>query len=186
MNAERTRGLAALAVGLGLIALGVLFLLGTVFQIDIWGRLWPFFIIVPGLLFFVGMVLIGKPGAPLAVPGSIVTTVGLILFFQNATGLWSTWAYAWALIFPTAVGIGVAIAGFWGDDANAVRAGTIMAGVGMAILLFFAFFFEVILNLNGLRSGPIGRVLIPMLIIAAGLVLLVFAFRSKGNKRTLI
>jgi hypothetical protein len=175
------RNVGALAIGLGLIALGVLFLLGAVFQINVWGALWPFFIIVPGLLFFVAMVSIGKPGAPLAVPGSIVTMVGLILFFQNVTGLWTSWAYGWALVFPTAVGVGVAIAGIWSDDARAVRAGTVMAGVGLVILLFFAFFFEVILNLNGLRSGPIGRVLIPLMVIGAGVVLLAIALKPRAR-----
>lgn len=179
MNADRTRSFASLAVGGGLIALGALFLLGAVFRINVWGALWPFFIIVPGLLFFVGMFALGKPGAPLAVPGSIVTMVGLILFFQNLTGLWSTWAYAWALIFPTAVGTGIAIAGLWSDDTSAVRVGTVMAGIGLAILLFFAFFFEVILNLNGLRSGVFGSIMIPLLIIGAGLVFLVFALRPR-------
>lgn len=179
MNSDRGRNVAALAIGFGLIALGVLFLLGAVFRVDVWGALWPFFIIVPGLFFFVAMVSIGKPGAPLAIPGSIVTTTGLILFFQNITGLWSTWAYAWALIFPTSVGIGVAVAGIWSDDPRAVRAGTAMAGVGVAILLFFAFFFEVILNLNGLRSGPIGRVGIPILVILAGIILLAIALKPK-------
>ncbi len=181
MNADRMRSVAALGVGLGLIILGLLFLLGAVFQINIWGALWPFFIIVPGLLFFVAMVSIGKPGAPLAVPGTIVTTVGLLLFFQNLTGLWSTWAYAWALVFPTAVGLGIAIAGLWSDDTKAVRVGTGMAGVGLAILLFFAFFFEVILNLNGLRSGPVGRVVLPLAIIAVGVALLVIAYRPKSG-----
>ncbi len=181
MNDDRGRNIGVLGVGLGLIALGILFLLGTIFQIDIWGVLWPFFIIVPGLLFFVAMISIGKPGAPLAVPGSIVTMVGLILFFQNVTGLWSTWAYVWALIFPTSVGIGIAIAGLWSDDTKAIRAGTAMAGVGVAILLFFAFFFEVILNLNGLRSGAIGRILIPVLVVGAGFALLLFALKPKAR-----
>lgn len=179
MDVDRGRNVGVLAVGLGLIALGILFLLGTIFRIDIWGALWPFFIIVPGLLFFIAMVSIGKPGAPLAVPGSIVTMVGLILFFQNVTGLWSTWAYAWTLIFPTSVGIGIAIAGLWSDDTRAVRGGAAMAGVGLAIFVFFALFFEVILNLNGLRSGPIGQMLIPVLVIGAGVGLLVFALRPK-------
>ena len=179
MNADRTRSLASFAIGAALIALGALFLLGAVFRINVWGALWPFFIIVPGLLFFVGMVALGKPGAPLAVPGSIVTMVGLILFMQNITGLWSTWAYAWALIFPTAVGLGVAIAGLWGDDANAVRVGTVMGGIGLAILLFFAFFFEVILNLNGLRTGLFGSILIPVAIIGAGVFFLIFALRPR-------
>ena len=181
MNGDRMRNVGALAIGLGLIALGVLFLLGAVFQINVWGALWPFFIIVPGLLFFVAMVSIGKPGAPLAVPGSIVTTVGLILFFQNVTGLWATWAYAWALVFPTAVGIGVAIAGLWSDDQRAVRAGAVMAGVGLVILLFFAFFFEVILNINGLRSGAVGRVLIPLMVIGGGVLLLAFALKPRNR-----
>jgi hypothetical protein len=185
MNADRARSVGVLAVGLGLIALGILFLLGTLFQIDIWGALWPFFIIVPGLLFFVAMVSIGKPGAPLALPGSIVTTVGLILFFQNVTGLWATWAYAWALIFPTSVGIGIAIAGLWSDDSRAVRGGTAMAGVGLAVFVFFSFFFEVILNLSGLRSGPVGRILLPVMVIAGGVVLLVFALRPRrGHQRS--
>lgn len=179
MNEDRMRNVAGPAVGVGLILLGLLILLGTVFQINIWGALWPFFIIVPGLLFFVAMVSIGKPGAPLAVPGSIVTTVGLLLFVQNLTGLWSTWAYAWALIFPTAVGVGVALAGLWSDDARAVRVGINMAGVGLTILVFFVFFFEVILDLNGLRSGPVGRIAIPVLIIAAGVALLALALRPK-------
>lgn len=179
MNADRTRNYGVLIVGLGLIGLGVLFLLGTIFQIDIWGAVWPLFIIVPGLLFFMAMVSIGKPGAPLAVPGSIVTTVGLVLLFQNLTGLWSTWAYAWALIFPTSVGIGVAIAGLWSGDTRAVRGGTGMATVGLAIFVFFAFFFEVIFNLNGLRSGPVGRILIPLMVIGAGVVLLAIALKPK-------
>ena len=180
MDAERTRSVASLAIGAGLIGLGALFLLGALFQINVWGALWPFFIIVPGLLFFVGMVALGKPGAPLAVPGSIVTMVGLILLLQNITGLWSTWAYTWALIFPTAVGVGVAIAGLWGDDANAVRVGTVMAGIGVAIFLFFAFFFEVIVNLNGLRSGAFGRIAVPVMIIGAGVLFLVFALQPRG------
>ena len=183
MNADRTRSLVFLLIGAALIGLGALFLLGSVFQINIWGWLWPFFIIGPGLLFFVGMVALGKTGAPLAVPGSIVTTVGLILFIQNVTGLWATWAYAWALIFPTAVGIGVAISGLWSDDSNAVRVGSGMAGIGLAILLFLAFFFEIILNLNGLRSGAVGAILIPVLIIGAGAALLIFALRPKTFQR---
>ena len=176
MNADRIRSMATLAIGLGLIAFGALFLLGTVFRIDIWATLWPFFIIIPGLLFFVGMVVIGKPGAPLAIPGSIITMAGVILFTQNLSGLWSTWAYAWVLIVPTAVGIGVAIAGMWGEDQKTVRIGSALAGIGIVVFFFFVIFFELILNLNGLRSGAVGRIAVPVLIIAAGLGVLAWAF----------
>src|SRR5262249_6024248 len=100
-NASRGRG--GSIVGLILIGLGIVFALGQIFQVNFWQFTWPFFIIVPGLLFFVMMVAAGQPGGPLAIPGSIVTTVGLILLFDSLTGLWYNWAYAWALIIPTSI-----------------------------------------------------------------------------------
>jgi len=183
MSTDRIRSMAILAIGLGLIAFGVLFLGGTVLRIDIWGMLWPLFIVIPGLLFFVGMIVLGRPGAPLAVPGSIITMGGVILFIQNLTGIWSTWAYAWALIAPTAVGIGVAIAGMWNDDHKAVRVGSALAGIVIAIFFFFVIFFELILNLNGLRSGPVGRIALPVLVIAAGVGVLAWAFLPRKHLR---
>ena len=183
MSADRIRSMATLAIGLGLIAFGVLFLAGTILQIDIWGTLWPLFIIIPGLLFFVGMIVLGRPGAPLAVPGSIITMAGVLLFIQNLTGLWSTWAYAWTLVAPTAVGIGVAIAGMWNDDQKAVRVGSALAGIGIAVFFFLVIFFELILNLNGLRSGPVGRVALPVLVIAAGVGVLAWAFLPRKHLR---
>lgn len=183
MKTDGFRNIATLAIGLGLIAFGVLFLVGAILRIDVWGALWPFFIIIPGLLFFVGMVFIGRPGAPLAVPGSIITMAGVILFLQNLTGLWSTWAYAWALVAPTAVGIGLAIAGIWGDDQKTVRVGSALAGIGIVIFFFFVIFFELILNLNGLRSGPIGRIVAPVLVIAVGAGVLAWAFLPRKRLR---
>lgn len=172
---QRARNFGVLVVGLGLVALGVLFLLGQLLGFSMWGVLWPFFIIVPGLLFFVGMVALGKSGAPLAIPGSIITMIGLILFFQSITGLWQTWAYIWALIFPTAVGVGISIAGLWGDDPKATRAGGTMALIGLVMFVVFAVFFELLLNLSGFRSGPLGRLILPVLLIGAGVVALLFA-----------
>ena len=34
----------------------------------------------------------------------VVTTVGLVLLYQNTTGRWESWAYAWALVGPAASG----------------------------------------------------------------------------------
>jgi hypothetical protein len=181
MNNEQAKNLGLLGMGVGLIGIGAMFLFGQLLGINIIGTLWPFFIIVPGLLFFIGMVALGKSGAPLAIPGSIVTMIGLILLFQNVTGLWATWAYAWALIFPTSVGVGIAIAGLWGDDPRAARAGGTMALVGLIIFLAFAVFFELLLNISGLRTGPIGRVLLPLLLIGAGVVVLLLAFLPRRS-----
>jgi len=179
MEENRTRGLAIAILGLGLIGLGILFLLGQVFHLDIWGFLWPFFIIVPGLLFFVGMFALGKNGAALAVPGSVVTMVGMILFYQNVTGHWASWAYAWLLIFPTAVGLGIAIAGLWSDEPKTVRSGTKMAGIGLLIFMLCAIFFEVLLNISGFRSGLVGQILFPLLVVGAGVVVLFMAVTAR-------
>jgi hypothetical protein len=183
MEENRTRGLAIAILGLGLICLGIFFLLGQVFHLDIWGFLWPFFIIVPGLLFFAGMFALGKNGAALAVPGSIVTMVGMILFYQNVTGHWASWAYAWLLIFPTATGLGIAIAGLWSEDPKTVRSGARMAGIGLLIFMLCAIFFEVLLNISGFRSGVVGQVLFPLLVIGAGIVVLAMALSARRRAR---
>jgi hypothetical protein len=181
MDDNRTRSLVTILIGVGLVGLGILFLAGQVFHLDFWGILWPFFIIVPGLFFFVGMFVMGKNGAPLAVPGSIVTMVGLILLYQNITGHWASWAYAWALIFPTAVGLGVAIAGLWSDEPRTVRSGAMMAGIGLVVFMFFGVFFELLLNISGLRSGLFGRVLFPLMVIGVGLLVVAWALLQRGR-----
>ncbi len=95
-----------------LVALGALFLAQELFSFDPGRYGWPLFIIGPGLLLFAGMVLGGRGAGDFAIPASIVTTVGLILFTQNLTGHFQSWAYAWTLVAPTAVGLGLALYGF--------------------------------------------------------------------------
>ena len=103
MNDER-RG--AVVLGVFLIAIGGLFFLLNVTGIDL--EAWPLFIILPGVALFVAAFAVGgEPGGGLAIAGSIVTTVGLILAVQEATGLYATWSYAWALVAPTGPGLGL-------------------------------------------------------------------------------
>jgi len=112
-----------IVVGMVLVALGLLFLVAQLFNINVVSFTWPFFIIVPGMLFFVGMMLGGKRAGGLAIPGSIVTMVGLILLYQNSFNHFQSWAYAWALVFPTAVGVGLMVMGAWSGDARTHRHG---------------------------------------------------------------
>ena len=51
VDSERTRNFGVIVVGLGLVVLGVLFLVSQFFGFNIWGVIWPFFIIVPGCSF---------------------------------------------------------------------------------------------------------------------------------------
>jgi hypothetical protein len=165
-----SRSWGSLAAGVFLIGLGVLFLLGQFVRINLWEWLWPFWIIGFGALFFVGMLAGGKSAAGLAIPGSIISMVGLILLYQNWFGHWESWAYAWALI-PVAVGIGLFIMGLWNGRESTRRAGINVAGVGIVLFLVFGAFFELGAVMLGMRRA--GGVLWPLILIGAGLYLLI-------------
>lgn len=100
---------SSIIAGLILILVGLFFLLLPFFpnladSINI-EQLWPLIIVGVGGLFLLGAVL----GAPdLAIPGSIIAGIGLMLTYQNANNAWESWAYSWALI-PGFVGVGIVI-----------------------------------------------------------------------------
>jgi membrane-bound ClpP family serine protease len=70
-----------------LILLGIVFLVGELFDIRIGSFLWPFFIIGPGVaLFVLSLAVADDTGQGLSAVSGLITMVGLILFFQNVTG----------------------------------------------------------------------------------------------------
>jgi hypothetical protein len=82
---------------------------------------WPMWVILTGAAFLVLGLLVGTPG--LAVPACIIAGIGGILYYQNASGNWSSWSYLWTLI-PGFVGIGSILAGLLGDDTRqSIRSG---------------------------------------------------------------
>jgi hypothetical protein len=92
--------------GILLIALGVLLLLDRVFNFRILSaeNLWPIFVLITGLIFEIGYFSTGRnPG--LLVPGGIITTIGLLFFFESFTD-WNFSEYTWP-IYPLAVAIGL-------------------------------------------------------------------------------
>jgi hypothetical protein len=104
--------------------------------------------------------------------GALVTMTGLILFFQNLTGLWASWSYAWALIAPTSLGLGQLAYGLVKGDMAARRSGTRLATMGFIIFLMAGVFFELIIGVSGFGLGRWGW---SLLLIAAGVVLLLRA-----------
>lgn len=153
-----------------LIGLGVLFLLGQFFNFMAWQFLWPFFVVGVGGLFFVGMLVGGKPAAGLAIPGSIIGVIGLMLFYQNLTGHWSSWAYGWTVIVM-AVGLGIWIAGLWGDNARQRHAGWSVLKVGFVLFVIFGGFFELVLS--GFGGSALTQVFFPVMLILIGLYLVI-------------
>lgn len=163
-------------IGVVLVVLGALFLLGQVVDfgnlIGDWG--WPFFIIIPGLFLLIWAMMGGKSVAGLAIPGSIVTTVGLILLFQNATDHFESWAYAWGLIVAAA-GFGRYLQGSLSGDENGRQQGMQGARVGLIMFVVFAAFFELFI----FNQSALARYLVPLALIVAGVYLL---RRSGGAK----
>lgn len=170
MAQDNSRGRTNVLIGIVLVGLGALFLLGQLFGFSMMQFLWPFFVIVPGLLFFVGMVLGGKQAGPLAIPGSIVTMTGLLLLYQSVTGHWESWSYAWALVFPTSVGVGLLINGAWSDIERLRQTGMKWITGGLVVFLLAGIFFELLIGISG---GLVSDVVWPALLILLGVYLLV-------------
>jgi hypothetical protein len=158
-----------LTVGIILVVVGVLFLAGQFLSVDLTRSFWPLFIIVPGLAFYIAMFLGGKNVAGLAIPGSVITMVGLILLVQNTFGLYRTWSYAWALI-PTAVGIGLFVMSVWGEHPETRVAGKRLMQIGIGLFLAFGIFFEFVIGISSRQSAS--QWALPVLLIAFGVFLL--------------
>lgn len=179
-SAERR---VTLAVGVLLVVVGAGFLLARQAGIDLGSAGWPLFVIIPGLILFgVAFAVGGRKGSGFAVAGGVVTMTGLLLAFQNATGLWATWAYAWALVAPGGVGLGLLLYALLTGQREFVRPGgeTLLAGLGL--FLGFAFFFEAVIGLSGPQVGGLDGILAGGLVVL-GAVLLVLGLRG-GPRRT--
>ena len=155
----------SLIAGTILIVFGLLALSRRFFPVVDWGALWPFAIISLGALFFVAMVAGGRQSAAFAIPGSIITGIGLILLFQTITGHWESMSYFWTLILMS-VGIGIYLMGWYGGDENQKRAGFRVMRVGFVLFLIFGIFFEMMFS-------SFGNLVLPVLLIVLGIYLVV-------------
>ncbi|NDJ53551.1 MAG: hypothetical protein GYB68_10765 [Chloroflexi bacterium] len=143
----RTTQSGAIAGG-ALLAIGLFLLVAQIFNISIWSFIWPFFVIGPGLLFFAFMALLGKNWGWLALPGSVITTTGLILMYAATFGHFAFFAYGWALIFPTSIGVGLLIYGQYSELERVSKAGMAWTGIGLALFAAGGVFFELLLNIS--------------------------------------
>ncbi len=157
---------SSVAFGLILVLLGIWFLLLQVnpglqalFAIQ---STWPLVIVAIGVAFLLFGILAGVPG--MAVPACIIGGIGLLLYWQNATNNWESWAYAWTLI-PGFVGVGVILNGLLGHDTR----GSLFGGAWLIVIsvVLYAVFASFL-------GGPalLGQYW-PLLIIALGVLLLV-------------
>ncbi|MEW6400722.1 MAG: hypothetical protein AB1649_02920 [Chloroflexota bacterium] len=177
MSTNRSN-VGALIGGSVLIGLGLLTMAGQIFRgLDFWGMIWPFFVIGFGALFFIAMFATGKSAAGLAIPGSIFTAIGLMLFLQNLFGHWESWAYGWTVILM-AVGVGIWIMGWYLENAQQRQSGLGVLKVGVILFIIFGGFFEMIFN-----SFAFSRFVFPVALILVGVYLLLGRAGFMGRRR---
>lgn len=166
---------SSLALGIVLVVVGFFFLLMRLFNIDLSSYGWPLYVIIPGLtLLVVGFVSLGS-GA--LIPGGIITMVGLVLAYQNSTGDWASWSYAWALVVPFGVGVGVLLQGLRVRDSKQLKLGRQLLFWGLMIFMIGFVLFESILNVSGIDYGVVGRAALPALLIIIGVTLLARSYQ---------
>jgi hypothetical protein len=173
-------------LGGGLILLGVLFLfgrlVGALFDFDIGHYAWPFFVIAPGvLLFMLSFTFERKAGISVAIFGGMLATIGTILLVQNTFDLYATWSYAWALVAPTSIGLAKLVYGALRGLGDEIKSGLNLAGIGLGIFVFAAFFFELVIGISGFHFGGAWYCW-PGLLIGLGIVVLFSNFLSRRNQ----
>ena len=151
-------GLLVLLLGVSLLVWQLVPALHGRIQIE-WS--WPLTIAAMGVFLLLFGLLVGAPG--MAVPACIVGGIAGILYYQNATGDWTSWMYAWTLI-PGFAGLGGILAGLLGENPRkSIREGATM------VLISAALFFVV-----GAATGRIGVLgdYWPLVLIGWGVVVI--------------
>jgi hypothetical protein len=155
-------------IGILLIVLGALFLLGR--AVDIGAFAWPLFVIAPGVALLAWAFLGGKGSAGLAMPGSIVTTVGVILFVMNVTNTFEAWSYAWALVLAS-VGVGNFLFGSLIKDEKRQHDGIRTMVLGLVLFAAFGVFFQFLI-FGQMWGSWVGQWLLPLILIGGGVFML--------------
>ena len=176
---SRDRG-GVLAIGVLLVAAGLaaIGLRQAGFTVDdaIFEAGWPLFVIVPGLALLVASVFPPAPkGVGFAIAGSIVTAVGVLLLYQQSTGHWESWSYAWSLIGPGAAGLGLFGYGLLHRQREMVTTGLWLVTIAAAIFVVGFWFFETLFESGRVPVDlgtwwPIGLVGIGVLVLVGGMV----------------
>lgn len=154
-----------IGAGIVLIVLGAVFLVVQLTpSLPSWLEVaysWPLIVVGVGVFLLLLGLVTGEPD--MAVPACIVGGIGGLLYWQNATGNWESWSYAWTLI-PGFVGLGTLLSGLLGGRTQkSVREGSQLIVISLVLFAIFGSFFGAL--------GFMGRYW-PLLLIGLGLLLL--------------
>ena len=160
----------AIGLGVALLLIGGLLFVGQLLDIGIDDVGWPAIVIGIGVVILVLGLFVNREQG-MVIGGTVVTTVGLVLLYQDQTGRWETWAYAWALVGPAASGLGMVLWGIRSADPVAIRNGTWALLGGLAIFVVGFLFFEGVIGISGEPLG-LPEWVLPVVVIAIGVVVL--------------
>lgn len=166
-------------LGALLIAIGLVFLAGNYWNIDLGRYSWPIYVIAPGL----AVILLGltqRNGSGLTISGSMLAIVGLILLYQDVTDHWASWAYAWTLIAPGGSGVGMLLYGARAANGGMMRAGVWQIFTALGLFAAGFLFFEGLIGISG-RRFPLPDWVLPAAVIALGLLLLIRGFTARRD-----
>lgn len=136
---------------------------------------WPLLVIGPGLA-ITAAAYSAPPGRGLgylAVPGALVLVTGVVLEVQAVTGDWQSWSYAWALVAPGGVGLGLLLAGARERSRRARTVGAVLLAAGATLFIIAEWFFVRVAGVGGPGLGWGFGLVLPVLVITSGLVLVV-------------
>ena len=171
-----------IGLGVALLFIGIALFAGQLFDVGIDDVGWPAIVIGIGVVILaLGLFVNREQG--MVIGGTVVTTVGLVLLYQNTTGHWASWAYAWALVGPAASGLGMLLWGVRSGDTTEMRNGTWALLGGLALFVVGFLFFEGVIGISGERL-PLPEWVLPVAVIAIGIAILARgAFERRGSER---
>ncbi len=155
---------SSLAIGVILVLVGMYFILANMVpEFNQWLNItysWPTIILAVAAGLLVLGLIVGAPD--MAVPAVIVGGIGGILYYQNISGDWGSWAYMWALI-PGFSGIGMILAHILGArDRYSLGSAIDTIGTSLVLFIIFGAFFGAFTDLGDYW---------PLLLIGAGVLI---------------
>lgn len=169
----------AVLAGVTLVIAGVLLAIAQIAGSAAVLRWWPVLIVFPALLALVAA-LAADPASSvpyLAVPAAFVLVGGLVLLAQSLTGDWQSWSYAWPLLAPGSLGLGLLLAGWRKRARSSVTGGATLLVTGLALFVVAEWFFVRVLGVGGPGLGwPFGLAM-PVLVVVFGAWLVVRGLR---------
>jgi hypothetical protein len=170
-----------------LVVLGGILLIARQVDLDPLAKLadagWPLLVILPGVVLMAASLVPTPPaGLGFAIAGAVVTAVGLLLGYQNASDHWESWAYAWTLVAIGAPGMALLLYGLVFRRSDLWRTGLRLAVVSVVLFIAGFWFFEAVFEtgrapVDVASRWPVGLIAIGALLIGASV------FRRRPQSR---